>query len=318
MTFSRCQAGQVVPEQHGDLGVEAHGHERARAGGAAGLVRSSRALPCAAWRPAVPGIIEVFHARFTDHAYPEHTHDTWTLLIVDEGAIRYDLDRHEHGALRTGVTLLPPHVAHDGRSATRTASASGCCTSTPTVLDPALVGAAVDTPEPRDSAAAHARPPAAPRAGRARRRARGGEPAGAGRASGSGSTCGGPAPRLSPDRLAAELRDLLDARMVDGLALREAAALLHAHPRTWCGSFTRAFGLPPHRYLTGRRVEAARCLLLAGEPVAQVATAAGFHDQSHLTRHFTPLVGTTPGRYGGASYISKRSKSPPGWSPRNS
>ena len=71
-----------------------------------------------AWAPAVPGIAEVFHARFTDHAYPVHAHDTWTLLVVDQGAIRYDLHRHEHGALRRAVTLLPPHVAHTGRSAT--------------------------------------------------------------------------------------------------------------------------------------------------------------------------------------------------------
>ena len=71
-----------------------------------------------AWAPAVPGIAEVFHARFTDHAYPAHAHDTWTLLVIDQGVIRYDLHRHEHGALRTAVTLLPPHVAHTGRSAT--------------------------------------------------------------------------------------------------------------------------------------------------------------------------------------------------------
>src|SRR4051794_14590686 len=71
-----------------------------------------------AWAPGVPGIAEVFHARFTDHAYPEHAHDTWTLLVVDEGAIRYDLDRHEHGALVPAITLLPPHIAHTGRAAT--------------------------------------------------------------------------------------------------------------------------------------------------------------------------------------------------------
>ena len=69
-----------------------------------------------AWRPAVPGIAEVFHARFFTHAYPLHTHDTWTLLIVDDGMVRYDLDRHEHGAFREQVTLLPPGVPHDGRS----------------------------------------------------------------------------------------------------------------------------------------------------------------------------------------------------------
>ncbi|MBO0877621.1 MAG: AraC family ligand binding domain-containing protein, partial [Pseudonocardia sp.] len=81
-------------------------------------VERGRSERVAAWRPAVPGIAEVFHARFTEHAYPLHTHDAWTLLIVDDGAVRFDLDRHQHGALRSQVTLLPPHVPHDGRAAT--------------------------------------------------------------------------------------------------------------------------------------------------------------------------------------------------------
>ena len=51
-----------------------------------------------AWRPDVPGVAEVFHARFTDHAYPAHTHDTWTLLIVDDGMVTFDLHRRLHGA----------------------------------------------------------------------------------------------------------------------------------------------------------------------------------------------------------------------------
>lgn len=68
-----------------------------------------------AWKPAVPGIREVLHARFRDHAYPLHTHDVWTLFIVDEGRIAYDLDRRGHGALPSMVSILPPHVVHDGR-----------------------------------------------------------------------------------------------------------------------------------------------------------------------------------------------------------
>ncbi|MGY1840981.1 MULTISPECIES: helix-turn-helix domain-containing protein [unclassified Modestobacter] len=56
-------------------------------------------------------------------------------------------------------------------------------------------------------------------------------------------------------------------------------------------------GLPPRRYLTGRRVDRARRLLLAGVPPAEVATAAGFYDQAHLTRHFRRMLGTTPAAY---------------------
>ncbi len=62
-------------------------------------------------------------------------------------------------------------------------------------------------------------------------------------------------------------------------------------------AFSRAFGLPPHRYVIGRRVDAARRRLLAGEPPAAVATAVGFCDQAHLTRHFRRVLGTSPARY---------------------
>jgi hypothetical protein len=71
-----------------------------------------------AWRPVVSGVTEVFHARFVDHVYPMHTHEAWTLLLIDAGAVRYDLDGHEHAALDSEVTLLPPHVPHDGQAAT--------------------------------------------------------------------------------------------------------------------------------------------------------------------------------------------------------
>jgi transcriptional regulator GlxA family with amidase domain len=55
--------------------------------------------------------------------------------------------------------------------------------------------------------------------------------------------------------------------------------------------------MPPHLYLTGRRVDMARRMLLAGMRPADVATAAGFYDQPHLTRHFRRMLGTSPARY---------------------
>lgn len=99
-----------------------------------------------AWRPDVPGIDEVFHARFVDHTYPSHTYSTWTLLVVDHGAVRYDLHRHEHGAVRSAVTLLPPGVAHDGRPATPYGFRKRVLYLDGTALPPRLVGRAVDQP----------------------------------------------------------------------------------------------------------------------------------------------------------------------------
>ncbi len=103
-----------------------------------------------AWRPRVPGVMEVFHARFTEYAYPMHVHDAWTLLIVDAGAVRYDLDRHEHGTPHDTVTLLPPHVPHNGSPATPDGFRKRVLYLDTTHLPEDLIGAAVDGPDLRD------------------------------------------------------------------------------------------------------------------------------------------------------------------------
>lgn len=254
-----------------------------------------------AWRPAVPGVTEVLHARFTDHAYPAHTHDTWTLLIVDDGAVRFDLDHREHGALRSLVTLLPPHVPHDGRAATPYGFRKRVLYLDRTLLGAELIGRAVDRPGLPDPvlrgriAQLHVvleqrgeELQAQSRLALIRERllqqlVRRVAP---------------PTQRRDPG-LAARLRELLDARAPDGVTLQEAAGLLNADPAHLVRAFTREHGLPPHRYLTGRRVDLARRLLLEGRRPAEVATAAGFYDQSHLTRHFRRMLGTSPARYAG-------------------
>src|SRR5262245_23457849 len=103
-----------------------------------------------AWKPAVPGIHEVFHARFVDHAYPPHTHDAWTVFIVDEGAIRYDLETRHRGAAGARVTILPPYVVHDGRPATGAGFRKRVLYLGSDVLDEDLIGRAVDEPDIED------------------------------------------------------------------------------------------------------------------------------------------------------------------------
>ncbi|MEU5630856.1 AraC family transcriptional regulator [Streptomyces rishiriensis] len=254
-----------------------------------------------AWRPRVPGVVEVFHAHFTEYAYPMHVHEAWTLLIVDDGAVRYDLDRHEHGTPHDTVSLLPPHVPHNGSPATSQGFRKRVLYLDSGVLGEDLVGAAVDAPDLRDPVlrrrvgqlhATLARPGDELEADsrltligerlRAHLRPRL-------RPTGS--------PRPDPD-LARRLRELLDERVVAGLALDEAAGLVQAHPAHLVRAFSSAYGIAPHQYLTARRVDRARRLLLDGLPSSEVAAASGFYDQAHLTRHFRKLVGVTPGRYG--------------------
>ncbi|MBX7549576.1 AraC family transcriptional regulator [Streptomyces sp. NPDC004232] len=252
-----------------------------------------------AWRPRVPGVVEVFHAHFTEYAYPMHVHDAWTLLIVDDGAVRYDLDRHEHGTPLDTVSLLPPHVAHNGSPATPDGFRKRVVYLDSTLLGEDLIGAAVDTPDLRD-------PVLRQRVGRLHSAlARPGDELEAE----SRLTLVGErlrdhlrrrtdVPPYRPDPvLARRLRELLDARVVDGIRLEEAARSLHAHPAHLVRAFSGAYGIAPHQYLMSRRVGRARRLLLDGLAPVEVAAVTGFFDQAHLTRHFRRLVGVTPGRY---------------------
>jgi AraC-like DNA-binding protein len=65
--------------------------------------------------------------------------------------------------------------------------------------------------------------------------------------------------------------------------------------------FARELGLTPHAYIVQRRIARARELIRAGRALADVAIAAGFCDQSHLTRCFVRQYGVTPRRYANRS-----------------
>ncbi|ONK11682.1 AraC family transcriptional regulator [Streptomyces sp. MP131-18] len=252
-----------------------------------------------AWRPRVPGVVEVFHAHFTEHAYPMHVHDVWTLLIVDAGAVRYDLGRRERGTPHDTVSLLPPQVPHNGSSATAHGFRKRVLYLDLTRLDESFIGPAVDGPDTVD-------PLLRRRVGQLHSALarRGDELEAESRLALIAERLRGHLrPRLAAPPPAAgngivhSLRELLDERLLSGVTLDEAARLVHAHPTHLVRAFTAAFGIAPHQYLMARRVDRARRLLLDGRPPAEVAVAAGFYDQSHLTRHFKRLVGTTPGRY---------------------
>jgi PAS domain S-box-containing protein len=61
--------------------------------------------------------------------------------------------------------------------------------------------------------------------------------------------------------------------------------------------FIAVLGLPPRRYVTNVRFEAALELLKSGDSIADVAHACGYSDQSAFTRRFRAAVGMSPREY---------------------
>ena len=257
-----------------------------------------------AWRPPLAGVREVLHASHVRHAYPRHAHDTWTLFIVDRGAVRYDLGRHERLAAPAMVSLLPPHVAHDGRSALEDGYRMRVLYVEPSVIPGSLIGAAVDRPFIADRTLA-ARVSAVHDAllvpdGRLEAETRLDlvvERLTELLAGGGSVTLD----RAQTRELADAVRAALDAQLFDRPSIGDIATRLDVGSTAAARAFSATFGLPPHEYVLGRRLEAARARILDGQPLAAVAAETGFVDQAHLTRRFKRLVGITPGRYATSS-----------------
>ena len=61
--------------------------------------------------------------------------------------------------------------------------------------------------------------------------------------------------------------------------------------------FEATFGVTPHRYRTGVRIERARRLLASGAPVTRVCMDLGFSSVGSFSSLFTRSVGEAPSRY---------------------
>jgi AraC family transcriptional regulator len=109
------------------------------------------------------------------------------------------------------------------------------------------------------------------------------------RASGSG--------RLTPWQLRFA-RDTIDAHLDEGISLAQIASGCGLSVSHFARAFRSSTGVPPHRWLTQRRVDRAKELMrVTSNPLAEIALACGFSDQSHFTRMFSQATGMTPSEW---------------------
>lgn len=92
-----------------------------------------------------------------------------------------------------------------------------------------------------------------------------------------------------------EVRDSIHDRCRSRLTIRELAGEAGVHPIHLARAFRRHFATSPGQYLRRCRIERVRELLTTSRlPLAEVALATGFSDQSQLTNAFRRATGVTP------------------------
>ncbi|SEG04131.1 AraC-type DNA-binding protein [Actinacidiphila yanglinensis] len=255
--------------------------------------------------PGLPGV-DLLRARYVRHAFSRHVHDGYVICAVTGGVEAVGLAGGAELAGEGGIVLLNPEVPHTAyagaaggwsyrvlypstdvvsavaaeiRGPRGTPSFNG-----PVVSDPAaarMIAAVHDAAEQDNALAAET----FLRLAVGRLLAHHGA---------DGARGGGP-PGAAP--AAARARDLMAARLTDPPSLDELAAETATSPFGLLRAFKAAYGLPPHAWLTGERVRAARRLLDTGVAPADAAISVGFTDQPHLNRHFSRIVGVPPGAY---------------------
>lgn len=245
-------------------------------------------------------------ARFGGHAYDPHRHETYGIGLTLYGVQQF----HYRGSLRASragqVLVLHPDELHDGH-----AGEGGAFTYRMLYLDPAVVSQALDGATPPFVAEAVAD-----------------DAAMANIVEDAFLDFPQTLEPLAADAIIGRMAELL-ARRSDGtrrqwrgaLALRavtRARDLLAAEANRTVSSdelervsgldrfalarhFRLAFGTSPHRFQVGRRLMRAQAMIADGVALSEAAAAAGFADQSHLTRHFAARFGVTPGRWAALS-----------------
>lgn len=93
--------------------------------------------------------------------------------------------------------------------------------------------------------------------------------------------------------------EYIQAHLACDIGVAELAGQVNLSPHHFSMLFKRALGLPPHQYVLRARIREAQRQLATGHAViSEVALRLGFSDQSHFSRAFRKVTGTTPARWG--------------------
>ena len=261
-----------------------------------------KSLPARDWvlRNAEPGRIERIEAWFGGHGYDPHRHDTYSIGRTMSGVQSF----HYKGSMRHGIPgntlVLHPDELHDGMAGTEAGFRYRMAYVDPGLIQQVLGGESLpyvpgglsddlrlyNASQPFVQAMDHPLDSLEE------------QDALFDLATALRAVAGKPRGRKMLDYQATKrARDFIMANLHMTITL---GMLEHASGRErWSLSrdFRALFGTSPYRFVTLRRLELFRVLILDQFTLVDAALAAGFHDQSHMTRHFTICYGVPPMRW---------------------
>ena len=258
----------------------------------------------------VMGGVELLQARFENHTFSRHSHEGYTIGVIEDGAQGFYRTGDNHVAPAGTIILVNADEVHSGHSETQGGWAYRAMYPTPEQLEqlntdlnqstgtrgaPYFPNAVVQDPEvardlyqlltldpnsnsrlAQESVLYEALRKLMLRHSKSRP---------------TESTAG------RAQKPLALVKEFLDDYPDSDISLEELAKLAGLSPYHLTRSFKKAFGLPPHAYQVQARLRHAKQLLKSGMPIAEAAISSGFHDQSHLHRNFRKALGITPGQY---------------------
>ncbi|WP_040264096.1 AraC family transcriptional regulator [Pseudomonas massiliensis] len=251
-------------------------------------------------RSRQPGSIERIEAWFGGHGYDPHRHDTYSIGRTLAGVQSF----HYKGSLRHGVPgntlILHPDEVHDGMAGTDAGFRYRMAYIDPALIQNVLGGQPLPfiagglSNDPRLYRASEVFVQAVEHPLEALEE----QDALYDLAIALRDVAGKPRGRKRLDyRCAERARSFILEHLHSGITLEMLEHVTGRERWSLSRDFRALYGTSPYRFVTLRRLDCFRGLILDGLTLVDAALAAGFHDQSHMTRHFTRCFGVPPWRW---------------------